>query len=336
MKRTLIGIGLVVAMLAFAIGVYHAAGFLRGDRPVVHRPTEITASPLAGTMYLTQGGAIYRFQHGSFTQLTAENGWAQPAAGPSGQLIVVQRGNNYSDLYLLTTSGGKVAQLTHNAAGGLPENSHWAFYPRLSPDGKTLFYAYDPKDPYNSYKVDLAIFASRLSAGADAVDWTVPNDFTGGDINPVPLKDGALIYTKYSIDDQSQVHAQIWIQRKAGSAGVALTTPDLDCGQPAVSADEKSIAMVCTKGSNQSADLDIASFDETALALGSASTLVGGRLVASPAFSPDGKTVAFLAPSTPGGGFQLWTVNPGSSGSVRDITTDLGLDSTSAPVWSAG
>jgi Tol biopolymer transport system component len=336
LKRGLAGVGLVVAMLAFAIGVYHAAGYLRGDRPVVHRPTEITASPLPGTMYLTQAGAIYRFQHGSFTQVTAAAGWMQPAAGPSGQLVAVRLQPNYSDLYLLSTAGRELSQLTHNGAAGPAENNHWAFYPRLSADGKTVFYDYDPKDPYNSYKVDLAIFASRLSAGGNAVDWTQPNDFTGGDVNPVPLKDGALIYTKYSIDDQSQVHGQIWIQRRPGTDGVALTTPDLGCGQPALAPDEKSIAMVCNKGSNQSADLVVASFDEATLTLGSPSTLVSGQLVASPAFSPDGKTIAFLAPSTPGGGFQLWTANPASAGSVRDITTDLGLDSTSAPVWLAG
>jgi hypothetical protein len=80
----------------------------------------------------------------------------------------------------------------------------------------------------------------------------------------------------------------------------------------------------------------VASFDAVSLALGPSTTLVGGRLVASPAFAPDGERIAFLAPSTPGGGFQLWTVSPGIAGSVRDITTDLGLDSTSAPVWLAG
>jgi Tol biopolymer transport system component len=335
-KGWLVGAGLVIAMLAFGVGVYHAAGYLRGDRPVIHRPTEVTASPLPGTIYLTQGGAIYRFQHGSFTQVTSEDGWMQPAAAPDGQLIVVRRGLNYSDLYLVATSGREVAQLTHNSAPGPAENNHWAFYPRVSPDGQTLFYDYDPKDPFNSYRVDLAIFASHLGAGARAVDWTNPNYFTGGDVTPVPLKDGALIYTKYSIDEQSQVHSQIWIQRRAGSVGIALTSADLGCSQPTVSPDETSIAMICNKGSNQSADLDVASFDPTTSALGPPSTLVSGKLVASPTFSPDGKAIAFLAPSTMGSGFQLWTVNPGSSRSVRDITTDLGLDSTSAPVWLAG
>ena len=94
--------------------------------------------------------------------------------------------------------------------------------------------------------------------------------------------------------------------------------------------------MVCTKGSSQSADLDVATLDATSFALGSPATLVGGQLLASPVFSPDGKSIAYLAPSTPGGQFQLWTVGSSGPASVRNITTDLGLDSTSAPVWVGG
>jgi Tol biopolymer transport system component len=335
-KRWLIGAGLVVAMLAFGIGVYHMAAAFKGDHNVVRRPTTITASPLPGTMYVVQAGAVYRFQHGSFKQVTSDDGWMQPAAAPSGQIVVVRREQDYSDLYLLSSSGRQLAQLTHNSTQGSVESNHWAFYPRVSPDGQTLFYAFDPKDPYNSYRVDLAIFASSVAARSRPVDWTNPNEYTGGDVTPIPLQDGGIIYTKYSIDDQSQVHSQLWIQRRAGSTGLALTPPDLGCSQPAISPDEKSIAMVCNKGSNQSAELDVASFDSTSLTLGPPTTLVSDQLVASPAFSPDGKTIAFLAPSSPGGGFQLWTVNPGVAGSIRDITTDLGLDSTSAPVWMAG
>lgn len=336
MKRWFIGAGLVVAMLAFGIGMYHVAAAFKGDQSVVRRPTAITTSTLPGTIYVVQGGAVYRFQHGSFKQITADDGWMQPAAASNGQLVVVKREPNYSDLYLVSTSGRQMAQLTHNSSLGAVESNHWVFYPRVSPDGQTLFYAFDPKDPYDSYRVDLAIFASRVTPGLRPVDWTQPNEFTGGDVTPVPLKDGGLIYAKYSIDDQSQVRSQVWIQRRAGSTGVALTALDLGCTQPAISPDEKSIAMVCNKGSNQSAELDVASFDAASLTLGPPTALVSGQLVASPAFAPDGKTIAFLAPSTPGGGFQLWTVKPGVAGSVRDITTDLGLDSTSAPVWLPG
>lgn len=36
--------------------------------------------------------------------------------------------------------------------------------------------------------------------------------------------------------------------------------------------------------------------------------LVKGELVASPAFSPDASTIAYLAPVAPGAAFHLWTV----------------------------
>jgi Tol biopolymer transport system component len=337
--RWLIGAALVVAMLAFGIGFYHAAGYLKGDRPVARRPTQVLARPLPGTMYLVQSGAIYRFQHGSFTEVTDDDGWMQPAAKPGGsELVAVRREPNYSDLYLLSTAGKPMTQLTHNSVPGpAVENNHWSFYPRFSGDGSTLFYDYDAKDLYNPYRVDLAIFASPSDpASRGSVQWTDPNQYTGGDVNPVPLQGGGLVYTKYSIDDSFQVHAQIWAQKRQRSAGKALTEPQLGCGQPAISPDEKLIAMVCTKGSNQSAELDVAPFDPATLTLGSPATLVSGQLVSAPAFSPDGKTIAYLAPSAPGGAFQLWTVTSSGSASERAITTDLGLDSTSAPVWLGG
>jgi hypothetical protein len=336
LMRWAIAAGLVVAMLAFGVGVYEAAGMLRHNGHGVRKPTEISAPSLSGTMYVVQGGAIYRLSHGSFRQITAEDGWMQPAAAPNGQLVVVRREANYSDLYLLSSTGARVSQLSHNASSQVVEGNHWTFYPRFSPDGHALFYDFDPKDPYNSYRVDLAIFTSPMTGGGNAFEWTTPNDYTGGDVQPVPLRDGSLLYTKYSIDDSFQVHSQLWLQRKAGSQGVALTAPDADCGQPAVSPDETRIAMVCTRGSSQVAELDVATFDRANLTLGSPATLVSGHLVASPAFSPDGKTIAFLAPESPGGQFQLWTVGAQGPASVRQVTSNLGLDASSAPVWVNG
>ena len=63
--------------------------------------------------------------------------------------------------------------------------------------------------------------------------------------------------------------------------------------------------------------------------------LVRGQLAASPSFAPDGKTIAYLAPATPGGGFQLWTVSAVQSTrpAPAKISSILDLDVTSAPVW---
>jgi len=333
MKRWVIAAGLVAAMLAFGAGVYATAAMLRAGHHTVHRPTEVSAPALPGTMYVVQAGAIYRFQHGAFKQITDESGWMQPSAAPDGRLVAVSRQPNFSDLYLLDGNGKVVSQLSHNSSTRAVEDNHWTFYPRFSPDGQSLFYDLDPKDSFNSFRVDLAIFASQMTTGGRAHVWTSPNEFTGGDVQPVPLRDGSLIYTKYSIDDSYQVHSQVWIQRRPGTPGVALTTPEAGCGQPAVSPDEKLIAMVCTRGSSTAGELDVASFDGVNLTLGSPATLVTGRMVASPAFSPDGKTIAFLAPASPGGHFQLWTVGSSGPGSLRQITSDLALDSASAPVW---
>src|SRR5438128_1269633 len=172
--RWLAGLGLVVAMFAFGLGVYQAAGFLRAERNAVHKPTEVSAPSLPGTIYLVQSGAIYRLQKGSFTQVTSESGWMQPSSAPNNELVGVRRQGNYSDLYVLTTEGRPVAQLTHDASRTV-ESNHWVFYPRFSPDGKTVFYDFDPKDIYGSYRIDFTIFASRIDPSSRAVVWTQPN-----------------------------------------------------------------------------------------------------------------------------------------------------------------
>ena len=334
--RALITAALIAAMVAFGIGVYHVADHFKGTHTAVRKPTEVSVQSLPGTLYVVQQGAIYRFRHGDFIQITSEDGWSQPAANPKGsQLVAVQRHANYSDLYLISTSGQTTGQLTHNSSSTALDSNHWSFYPQFTPDGSALFYTFDPKDPSNSYRVDLAIYASPLGGGGRALQWTYPNYYTGGDVDPLPLRDGGLLYVKYSIDEQFQVHSQIWIQKRPATDGTALTDAKLDCGHAALSPDQTLIAMVCRNGSNTTAELDVAPLDAAGGSLGSITTLVRGGLVASPAFSPDGKTIAYLAPGSPGGQFQLWTAAAQGQATPRQITFDLGLDAQSAPVWMA-
>jgi len=334
--RGLISAALVLAMSAFGVGVFHAAGYLKSTQVQVQRPTETAGPSLPGTVFVVQSGAIYRYQKGRFSQVTSEAGWMQPAPDPNGsRLVAVRREANVSDLYLMDRYGRVQAQLTHDSSPAI-EGNHWAFYPRFSPDGNRIFYDYDPKDPYNSFRVDLAIFASPVQPpAAGSVQWTYPNQYTGGDVTPVPLKGGGLVYTRYSIDDQSKVHSQVWYQARPGLLGTALTDPAADCLQPAVSPDERQVAMVCTNGQPQSAELTIAPLFAGTLSLGAKTVLVRGQLVASPSFAPDGKSVAYLAPNAPGGGFQLWTVavGPSTAFTPTRISSTLDLDALSAPVW---
>ncbi len=327
---------LLLAMCAFGFGVYKAAGALKSDSAQVKRPTATNVEALPGTMYVAQGGAIYKLHGGTFTQITDNTGWTQPSASPDGsKLVAVQRHQNWSDVFVLDVNGRVTAQLTHFQSS-MVEANHWAFQPRFSADGSHVFFAYDNTDGYNSYKVDLAIVAIRSDGSGGDVVWTTPNQYTGGDTDPIPLHNGGLVYTKYSINDKDEVHSQVWMTSAAGANGTALTQPDEDCAQPTVSFDEKSIAMICRHGQLQSTQLVMASFDATAGTLGQESVLVDGKLAATPVFSPDGKTIAFLAPVQQGGPFQLWTVPasaPPSPAGLKAITDNVGLDSTATPVW---
>lgn len=326
---------LLLAMVGFGFGVYRVAGMLRSDGTHVQKPTSTYAQALPGKIFLAQGGAIYRFQNGTFTQITHADGWTQPSSSPDGtQLVAVQRHQNYSDVYVLTDSGRIVEQLTQLQSPSV-QNNHWAFFPRFSADGTRIFFAYDDKAP-GTYEVDLTILSVPAGRSGGDVVWTVPNQYTGGDTDPVPLRDGGLVYTKYSIDDQGAAHSQVWLTTRPGSGGTPLTKPEEDCAQPALSPDGKSIAMVCRHGQLQSTELVLATFDPSNGTLGPETVLIQGQLASSPAFSPDGQTIAFLAPVQQGGTFQLWTVPADTSPSpsaARPITQDVGLDSTSAPVW---
>src|SRR5689334_6390484 len=103
----------LLAMAGFGFGVYRVAGMLKTEGGHVQKPTSTHAQAIPGKMFVAQGGAIYRFQNGTFTQITDDAGWTQPSSSPDGtQLVAVQRHQNYSDVYVLTDSGHIVRQLT--------------------------------------------------------------------------------------------------------------------------------------------------------------------------------------------------------------------------------
>ena len=315
---------LIAAMVAFGFGVYRVAGSMKSDAGHSVRPSSTTAVALPYTMYVAQQGALYQFQGGQFKQITGDNGWTEPSASPDGtMLVVVSKHLNYSDLYLLAPNGQVKSQLTHHEAASV-EGNHWGFLPRFSADGTQVFYSYDSTDPYDSsYRVDLAIYERPASQGGSAVRWTDPNQYTGGDTYPVALRDGGLLYTRYSIDDKSQVHSQIRLVSGRGASGSALTAAGDDCEQPALSPDQTSIAMICRHGSTQSTQLVLASIDAGSGQIGHESVLVTGQMAAAPAFSPDGKTIAFLAPVQQGGPFQDIVLSTASDDGDAAAAADL-------------
>jgi Tol biopolymer transport system component len=368
MMRRAITLVALLAMVAFGVGVYARLASLKTRGVVAASPNAPTrVSPkfrLPGTMFLAQGGSIYKLQDGLFRQIATGN-WTQPVLSPDhSQLVAVARFADESDLYLLDLNGNILRQLTHNASRVVDFN-HWSFYPRFSPDGQTLFYSWDPKNQDNLYRVDLTVYAMPLAGPQSrARQWTEPYFWTGGDVQPVPLRSGSLLYTKFDISDQTnQPNSRIWLTTRAGAVGKALTTPQDNCAQPALSPDETMLAMICTAG-GQTGQLVVAPFNGTTL--GPLRHLIDGQLCAAPAWSPDGNGLAYFAATGGSGHFQLFylAVPPapspspsastaassspkaGATPSARptpspappvpvQVSYDLDFDATAAPAWSA-
>lgn len=364
---------LIAAMLVAGIGTYLVLGSQQSTiRQNAKRPTQVAppapALQLTGTLFLVQGGAIYSLSAGRFDQLTQPAGWAQVAAIPDGSgLIAVKRSGFYSDLYQLGLDGHVVAQLTHNAAPSRFYDigvNHWSFYPSVQPGSQSIFMSYDSAKE-GDYEVDLAIWQMALNGARSSWrQWTFPNAYTGGDVQPLPLASGGLLYVKYDQDANGNKAAQIWYKPSRNGSSTALTTLSDDCSQPALSPDGTTLAMICSYQS-QRAQLVLAPF--TGSALGPLRTVLSSHVVAQPAWAPDGSGIAFLSPAVADQPFQLWwlpkaqysppspspvssavpSASPRSSKSPTpapsptpppppkpiQITRDLGFDATAPIAW---
>src|SRR5438105_7797731 len=355
--RRLLAVVLVAAMGAFGYGVYRYLGQAKNlsltQKAVA--PHRIQEFALPGTLVIEQGGSLYRLDRGAFTAI-ANGGWTQPAITPDHQhLVAVKRVGNVSDLFELDLNGQVQRQLT-NDGNRRVELNHWAFYPRISADGSTLYYSWDQKDVFNTFTVDLRVYAMPLGGlQRQARIWTIPNGGTGGDVQALPLSAGGIVYTKYSINPQGQTVAQVWTTTRALTPGRALTAPADDCSQATLSPDGSRMAMICTSGT-QVARLEVAPFDGRTL--GPVQVIAQGTL-AVPAWSGDGNGLVYLGAVQPTGHFQIFYVNmtpppppkpttvPQQGASpqpptptptptppvLKQLTTDNDFDATSAPVW---
>lgn len=370
-SRIVLGVALVFAIIVVGPSTYlYLARHQSKVAVAPQKPTAATpktqAFALPGTVYLAQSGAIYSLYDGRFRQLTPEAGWSQPSLTPDGNLLAIKQSAMYSDVYELNIFGKVLRQLTHNSVPPRfadPGTYHWSFYPRLSSSGKTLWMSYDK--PKFGYDVVLSVWAVPFGAPVSSGTlWTNADDYTGGDVDPLPLPTGGLLYTKYSYGPDLRLIGQLYFTNRAFSAGRALTTPSEDCAEPSLSPDGQTLAMVCTY-EEQVSYLTIASWNGSRM--GPLHTIISDQIVAQPAWAPDGTGIAYLAPGSPDGPFQLWwlpkaaytapppspsplatpggphngplaspSTGPTPAPAVRiQVTVNLGFDATSPIAWAS-
>jgi hypothetical protein len=363
-SRVLLGVAMVVLMLTSGTVTYVYLGSKTSKlAEVPQKPTVATpraqALRLSGTLYIAQGGAIYALNAGRFRQITPEAGWMQPSLFPDqSRLLVVRRYHNYSDLYIMSRFGAIQKRLTNNIAPPRSYDTganHWVFYPRLGRDGR-IYISYD--EPKAGYDVVFSIWSMPLAGTIrQGKLWTNADDYTGGDVEAVPLRRGGIIYTKYSYGPDTKLIGQLFYLpspyvrgRPASGWGTALTSPGEDCRSPQVSPAGNLVAMICTY-EEQVSNLVIASWNGKKL--GPRVKIITNQMVAQPTWAPDGSGIAYLAPGTGNGPFQLWflptsgyakprptpnygpivTPSPVEPTKPIQITTNNGFDATSPIAW---
>jgi len=364
-SRAALGIVMIVVMLVSGTVTFIFLGSRTSKiADVPEKPTAATpraqALRIPGTLYLSQNGAIYSLTAGRFHALTPEAGWTQPSLYPDqSRLLVVRRYHNYSDLYTMSRFGVVQKRLTNNVA---PPRSfdtganHWVFYPRFGSDGR-IYLSYD--EPKAGYAVVFSIWSMSPTGNlTQGKLWTNADDYTGGDVEALPLRGNGFIYTKYSYGPNARLTGQLyhittpWNRGRAGSGwGTALTTPGEDCRSAQLSPNGKQVAMICSY-QTQLSYLVLASWNGHTL--GPRVKVVRNQLVAQPTWAPDGSGIAYLAPSSGSGPFQLWflpsagyapqpsptpnygpivTPSPIQPTQPVQITTNNGFDATSPMAW---
>lgn len=349
--RRLAAILFVPLMLAFGSGVYLYLGTLKSK--VVKEQAQLPTSTkprfvLPGTMFVVQAGRLFKLKDGGFSEIGPAGDWSQPAlTADHTKLVAVNHNVFASDLYLLDVNGNMIKRLT-NDGSRIIDGNHWAFYPRVTPDGSTVVYSYD--SPKFGYTVDFSVWSMPLNGGQwQARLRTQGNHNTGGDTNPVPISSTGILYVSHSIDPSTVVHSTIFLQSRPGAIGKPLTNPADDCSQPSLSPDGTQLAMICRAG-NQTTRLELAPFDGSSL--GPARILLEGGLYAEPTWEPDGQALAYFAPVGATGHFQLWylalptapsavaagaspaaVVFPTPQPTPVQVTQGVDLTATSAPAW---
>ncbi len=352
-------LGILLLMVLFGIGVNRWLA-LGQSRLSIHisTPDALTqAVSLPGVMYLAQDGILYRFENGRFSRvhLPTNGYWMQPSQDGSN-IIVVNRQLDYSDAYVANPVTGKLQyQITHNE-GPVPVNpnniqeNYWIFWPHIFPGTQTLIASTDY--PKSGYKVDFSIWQDPLThftpqtSPASVDQWTIPNNYTGGDTTPTPLANGGILFSHYSLNDingNEEILSVIGYQPNAPAQTTYLTQPSQDCSQPNVSPDQSQVVMICTDSSSNTAELvnvETAPLLQGGAALGPMHTVVSQCLCAYPTWSPDSKSIVYLAPNGRTGPFQLWWVKKPQAVHVAapTLVTDqqslsVNFDATSPPLW---
>jgi Tol biopolymer transport system component len=292
-----------------------------------------------------------------------------PAYSPDGKrLAYISRGTAWSDVMVMPASGGTPTALTHNQGtgqqitcpSGISESDNvWAAGPVWAADGASLYYLSDQQKLSMACGfVDMAVWKIAAQGGTpQLVLWPARGKDNagapgaGGDAN-LALRPGVpdeLAYTRYAYDQQQGDSKLIQLfmatlsdqQETALSPATVDTTPE-QALEPAWSPDGQYLAYI-RRGSD-SDDLYVIHVSNPANGAphfadyATATKLLSGP-IAYPVWSPDGKSLLYLAFKD--NEYNLYLAQLSISGSGISLQgsaiqlTQGGVDGDSRPSWTA-
>lgn len=314
---------------------------LATPRLVVTQPAaDVRGEQLPGRLIFVRDGVVWLWQGDRAQPFFGDGQTIQPAWSHDGsKLAYIQRGSSFSDLELADDHGVLVTPLTHNGADASLSSfdrvrqTTWAMYPSWSPDGTTILYAgqYSPPAGDPAAEFNLSLFQTGLQSGAGTQLFADDEAHCGRSLF---LADGSIIYVRQASTANGQ--QQIYRFTTGDTTGQPIPGIAEDSYDPALSADGSLLAFA------------MRSSDQTDIWLVPASgagdqqprRLTSTGTARAPAFSPDGKLLAFLAIPPDGGSFELWVsdLTRDEAGNVtasqpRQLTKDLKLDADSGLSW---
>ncbi|HEU5016211.1 MAG TPA: hypothetical protein VFT66_27065 [Roseiflexaceae bacterium] len=305
-----------------------------GPAPTVVAPEET----LPGRLLFAKDGDIWMWQSGSGRQLTDKGNLWQPAWSPDGSWIAgVQREESYSNIVVMTATGSDLIQLTKDGTTQ-PLHSYeriydttWAFYPSFSPDGRTVIFSAQAAPPFGTPAVEynMTLFSSPVAAGSKPEQLYADNE--GQVLRPIYAPDGKSIVFVFSPNVLNKPPQILHFDPETNDVSPLPGVPEQSY-DPTFSADGKWFAFATrdTDGTDVFAMPAKGGEPLRLTSLGSAR---------APAFSPDGKQIAFLAMEPGNNRFDLWVadITPEADGlrigKPRQLTTNLGIDADSGLSW---